>query len=74
MTDAEAFDMTRRVTREEGLLVGGSCGMAVHAALVVGRELGPDAVMIRDVGDLTAEDQAPAALTEPRQTRLVDLF
>jgi cystathionine beta-synthase len=46
VTDAEAFDMTRRVTREEGLLVGGSCGMAVHAALVVGREAGPDAVVV----------------------------
>ena len=46
VTDAESFDMTRRVTREEGLLVGGSCGMAVHAALVVGRELGPEAVVV----------------------------
>ena len=46
VTDAESFDMTRRVTREEGLLVGGSCGMAVHAALVVGREVGPDAVVV----------------------------
>jgi cystathionine beta-synthase len=46
VTDAESFDMTRRVTREEGLLVGGSCGMAVHAALTVGRELGPEAVVV----------------------------
>ncbi len=46
VTDAESFDMTRRVTREEGLLVGGSCGMAVHAALVVGRELGPESVVV----------------------------
>jgi cystathionine beta-synthase len=34
------------VTREEGILIGGSCGTAVHAALVVGRELGPDAVVV----------------------------
>jgi cystathionine beta-synthase len=46
VTDTESFDMTRRVTREEGLLVGGSCGMAVHAALVVGRELGPESVVV----------------------------
>ena len=31
--DAESFAMTRRLAREEGLLVGGSSGMAVVAAL-----------------------------------------
>jgi cystathionine beta-synthase len=35
VTDAEAFVMTRRLAREEGLLVGGSCGMAVVGALRV---------------------------------------
>ena len=43
--------MARRVTREEGLLIGGSCGTAVHAALVVGDELGPDAVVVVLVPD-----------------------
>jgi len=38
VADAESFAMTRRLAREEGLLVGGSCGMAVHAALEVARE------------------------------------
>lgn len=38
VTDSESFAMTRRLAREEGLLVGGSCGMAVHAALQVARE------------------------------------
>lgn len=33
--DAEAFAMTRQLARREGLLVGGSCGMAVAAALRV---------------------------------------
>lgn len=31
--DAAAFRMTRRLAREEGLLAGGSSGMAVHAAI-----------------------------------------
>jgi cystathionine beta-synthase len=35
VTDAESFAMTRRLAREEGILVGGSCGMAAHAAVQV---------------------------------------
>jgi cystathionine beta-synthase len=46
VSDAEAFAMARRVTREEGLMIGGSGGTAVHAALVVAREAGPDAVVV----------------------------
>ncbi|MGF1617717.1 MAG: pyridoxal-phosphate dependent enzyme, partial [Acidimicrobiia bacterium] len=38
VTDAESFALTRRLAREEGLLVGGSCGMAAHAALQVAAE------------------------------------
>jgi cystathionine beta-synthase len=38
VTDAESFAMTRRLAREEGILVGGSCGMAAHAALQVADE------------------------------------
>ncbi len=38
VTDAESFAMTRRLAREEGLLVGGSCGMATHAALRIATE------------------------------------
>ena len=38
--------MTRRLAREEGLLVGGSCGMAVVAALEVARKAGPDDVVV----------------------------
>lgn len=46
VTDAQAFAMARRVTREEGLLIGGSCGTAVHAAIEVGRDCGPDDVVV----------------------------
>lgn len=36
--DATSFEMTRRLAREEGILVGGSCGMAAHAAVEVAAE------------------------------------
>ena len=45
-TDAESFDMTRRLAREEGLLVGGSSGMAVASALKAARLLPAEAVMV----------------------------
>ncbi len=46
VSDAASFEMTRRLAREEGLLVGGSCGMAVVAALDVARRCGPDDVVV----------------------------
>jgi cystathionine beta-synthase len=45
-SDAESFDLTLRLAREEGLLVGGSSGMAVASALKVARDLPADAVMV----------------------------
>lgn len=44
--DAEAFAMTRRLAKEEGLLVGGSSGMAVVAALRVAKDLPEDALVV----------------------------
>ena len=46
VSDAESFAMTRRLAREEGLLVGGSCGMAVVAALKHAATLPADAIVV----------------------------
>ena len=43
VSSADALAMTRRLSREWGLLVGTSSGANVAAALQVARELGPDA-------------------------------
>jgi cystathionine beta-synthase len=45
-SDARSFDLTRRLAREEGLLVGGSSGLAVAAALEAAKDLGPEAVVV----------------------------
>ena len=46
ISDAESFAMARRLAREEGLLVGGSSGMAVVGALRVASELPADAIVV----------------------------
>jgi cystathionine beta-synthase len=46
VSDADSFEMTHRLAREEGLLVGGSCGMAVVAAIDVARRAKPGDVVV----------------------------
>jgi cystathionine beta-synthase len=46
VSDEDSFRTARRVTREEGILVGGSTGTAMWAALELGRDLGPDDVVV----------------------------
>ena len=46
VSDKESFMAARRLAREEGILVGGSSGLALHAALVVARERETDDVIV----------------------------
>jgi cystathionine beta-synthase len=47
VSDRDAFAMTRRLAATEGILAGGSGGMAVHAAVEVARELDdPSALLV----------------------------
>ncbi len=54
VTDRESFEMAHRLVREEGLLVGGSAGTAVVAALRVASEVGiegPVVALLPDAWD-----------------------
>ena len=47
VTDRESFAMARRLTREEGLFVGGSSGLIAHVAMQVAREVNdPNAFVV----------------------------
>src|SRR5690606_13887519 len=52
LTDREAFHMARRLTREEGLFVGGSSGLIVELAARVARQVDdPDALIVAILPD-----------------------
>jgi cystathionine beta-synthase len=51
VTDAQAFSMTRRLAREEGIFAGGSSGAAVHVAVQVARELGKGKTVVVPLPD-----------------------
>ncbi|MEO6318192.1 MAG: cystathionine beta-synthase [Acidimicrobiales bacterium] len=51
VSDATSFGTARRVTREEGLLIGGSGGTAIAAALQIAAGLPADAVVVVHIPD-----------------------
>jgi cystathionine beta-synthase len=51
VSDKESFLSARRLARFEGLLVGGSSGAALAAALQYGRRLGPDDMIVTVFAD-----------------------
>jgi cystathionine beta-synthase len=51
VSDRDSFLTARALAREEGLLVGGSGGTAVHAALKVAERFGPDATIVTLIPD-----------------------
>ena len=78
VTSREAVEMTRRLHREFGLLVGASSGANVVCALRLARELGPNATICTLLCDRSeryfstplfdpARAAAPAGEPEPRQ-------
>jgi cystathionine beta-synthase len=46
VSDRDSFLMARRITREEGLLVGGSSGTAAVAAVKLAKSLSADAIVV----------------------------
>src|SRR4051812_39547358 len=52
VTDKESFAMARRLTREEGLFVGGSSGLIVHVALELAKRVNdPQALIVAVLPD-----------------------
>jgi cystathionine beta-synthase len=46
VSDRDSFLTTRALAETEGMLLGGSCGLAVHAALIVAREIADPAALV----------------------------
>lgn len=46
ISDHDSFHMARQIAREEGILLGGSCGTAIAAGLQVAKTLGPDDLLV----------------------------
>jgi cystathionine beta-synthase len=84
VSDRDSFAMARRLTREEGLFVGGSAGLIAHLALQVAREIDdPDALVVTflcDTGErylsklFNDEWMRENQLLEPDRVTLGDLL
>jgi cystathionine beta-synthase len=84
VSDRDAFAMARRLTREEGLFVGGSAGLITHVAMQVAREVDdPDALVVTflcDTGErylskvFNDEWMRENQLLEPDRVTLGDLL
>jgi len=77
VTDEEAFEMSRRLAKEEGLLCGISSGSAVHGALQVGQKLGPGTrvvTILPDTGEryLQGELFGPEYLGAPVRRNILE--
>ena len=70
VSDRDAFAMARRLTREEGILSGGSCGTAMVAAREVVRDLTPRSGRSRRGGRRAAPRQRPELPLEGLQRRV----
>jgi cystathionine beta-synthase len=72
--DRTAFSMARRLTREEGLFVGGSSGLIAHVALEVAREVDDPAACIVSILPDTGERYLSKLYNEEwlREHRLIE--
>ena len=70
VSDRDAFAMARRLTREEGILSGGSCGTAMVAAREVVRDLAAHRRRARGRGRRAAPRQRPELPLEALQRRV----